>query len=139
VVRAELQASRSLLLGLGAALVLTIASYGLTHPVWVESASTTMPAGKHPTAMLILHNQGRVPVEVELVAANGRHDARVGWPWSNGRHLPVSIGPGHSETFTLNAGAGSCGGLEGTIRFRVFGTIRSEPLSVVPSGFPSCS
>jgi hypothetical protein len=88
---------------------------------------------------LILRNQGRVPVEVEHVAANGRQDARVGGPWSDGRRLPVTIGPGHSETFTVDAGVGSCGGLEGTIRFRVFGTTRSEPLSVDPSGFPSCS
>jgi hypothetical protein len=139
VVKDELRMPRRPLLLVGAALALTIASYGLAHPVWIESASATSPATKRPTVVLVLHNQGRVAVDVEQVIANGRHEARVGWPWADTRRLPVRIGPGRSDEFTVKVSAGDCGGVVGRIRYRVLGATRSEPLETKPSGFPACA
>jgi hypothetical protein len=138
VVKDELRFPRRPMAVVGTVLVLTIASYGLVHPVWLE-ASTATTVKQTATVMLVLHNQGRVPVEVDRITANGWHEARAGWPWAYTRRLPVRIAPGHSETFMVTVSRGDCGGLRGTIRYRVFGRTSSEPLSSNPSSFPACS
>ena len=143
VVRDELRVPRRLLVAIGFVLVLTIASYGLLHPVWVESASaiTSSPPSKRPVVMLVLHNASRRTIEIERVTGGFVFsDGRAGLPWERGSGAPFRIPAGHSGTFALKMRADACGSaLFGTVRYRVFGLTLHEPLRVAPSGLPNCS
>lgn len=142
-VRDELRFPRRLLGAIGAALVLAIGSYGLLHPVWVESASavTSSPRSKRPVVGLVLHNASRGTIEIERVTGGLVFgDGRVGFPGERGSATPLRIPAGQSGTFTLRMRGGACGtAIMGTVRYRVFGLALHEPLRVKPWGLPSCS
>jgi hypothetical protein len=140
VVKDDLRIPRRPLLAVGAALALTIASYGLLHPIWVESASTveSIPKSKQTRVVLMLHNSSRRSVEVEQLSAGGFTDARTR-PWEPGSRLPVQISGGHTGVFTLRTRPGTCGnGLDGRLRYRVLGRTLVEPLRLTLSGLPAC-
>jgi hypothetical protein len=140
VVKDELRFPRRLLLATALLLVLTIASYGLLHPVWVESVSATSspPQSKRPTVLLMLHNAGRASLTIERVSTGGFSDARAGPPWTS-RELPVRIAGGHTEPFTLTLQPGSCGSrLIGAVRYRVLGRTMDEPLRLTAPEVRSC-
>lgn len=139
VVKDELRFPRRPLLVTALLLVLTIASYGLFHPVWVESVSaTSSPTSKRPTVWLMLHNAGRASLTIERVSAVGFRDARGGFPWTSAE-LPVRIAGGHTEAFTLKLQPGTCGGgFRGTVRYRVLGRTMLEPLSLTAPRVRSC-
>jgi hypothetical protein len=142
VVRDELRFPRRPLAAIGAMLVITIASYGLLHPVWIESASatTSMPRSKRPTVLLMLHNSSRATIEIGRVDGGLFVDARAGWPWAEGTALPVRIPGGHSAMFTVRKRAEECGdGLVGSVRYRIFGRTLREPLRVALPELPGCS
>ena len=143
VVRDELRFPRRLLGAIGVALVLAIASYGLPHPVWVESASavTSFPPSKRPVVLLVLHNASRGTIEIERVTGGlVFSDGRAGFPGERGSGAPVRIPAGRSGTFTLEMRGGACGtAILGAVRYRVFGLTLHEPLRVTPSGLPGCS
>ena len=140
VVKDELRVPRRPLLAVGAALALVTTSYGLLHPIWVESASTveSIPKSKQMRVMLTLHNSSRGSVEVEQLSAAGFTDGRVG-PWEPGSSLPVRISGGHTGAFTLRTTPGTCGGgLDGIVRYRVLGRTLVEPLRLTLAGLPAC-
>jgi hypothetical protein len=139
VVKDELRFPRRPLLVTALLLVLTIASYGLFHPVWVESVSaTSLPTSKRPTVLLMLHNAGRASLTIERVSAAGFTDARGGFPWTSAE-LPVRIAGGHTEGFTLKLQPGTCGSrFSGSVRYRVLARTMHEPLSLTAPRFRSC-
>jgi len=141
VVKDDFRIQRPFLLATSVVLVATIASYGLLHPVWVQSAdaSSSMPKSKQPTVLLMLHNTSRASVELERVSAGGFTDARAGWPWEPGDPLPVRISGGHTGTFTLRMRPETCGdGLVADLRYRVLGRTLHEPLRLTVPGLSSC-
>lgn len=141
VVKDDFRVPPRVLLATGAVLVSTIASYGLLHPVWVESASasSSMPKSKRPTVLLRLHNASRASLELQRVSAGGFTDARAGWPWEVGTRMPVRISGGHTGTFTLRMRPGTCGnGLIANVRYRVLGRTLREPLRLTVSGLSTC-
>jgi hypothetical protein len=140
VVKDELRIPRRPLLAVGAALALIIAAYGLFHPIWVESQSTleAIPKSKQTRVVLMLHNSSRRSVEVEQLSAPGFTEGRVG-PWEPGSRLPVRISGGHTGVFMLRVKPGTCGnGLDGSVRYRVFGRTLDEPLRLTLAALPGC-
>jgi hypothetical protein len=141
VVKDELRFPRIPLLVVAAALVLTIASYGLFHPVWVESATATssMSKSKRPTILLTLRNASRTGIRLEEISAGGFTPARAGWPWQLGTPLPVRIPGGHTEAFMLRMKSGTCGnGFIANARYRVFGRTLHQPFTLTVSGLRGC-
>jgi hypothetical protein len=137
-VKDELRFPRRPLMAIGVLLVLTIASYGLFHPLWVESASaiSSSPKPKRSAVLLMLHNASRATVELERVSAGGFSDARGGWPGQS-TQLPLRIAGSHSEAFTLKLRPGTCGrGLIAELRYRVLGHTMREPLRLTVPDFP---
>lgn len=138
VVNEELRVRRWALLATGVLLVLTIASYGLFHPLWIESASSisSQAKQKRPTVVVMLHNSSRASVELERVSAGGFTDVRGGWPLDR-THLPLLIAGGHTEAFALKALPGTCGsGLIAELHYRVFGRTLHEPLRLTLPELP---
>ncbi len=138
VVKDELRFPRRPLLALGVLLVQTIASYGLFHPLWVESASaiSSSPKPKRSAVLLMLHNSSRATVELERVSAGGFSAARGDWPWPSTR-LPLRIAGGHTAAFTLKRRPGTCGGgLTAELRYRVLGRTMREPLGLTTADVP---
>jgi hypothetical protein len=141
VVKDELRFPRHPLLAIGLLLVLTIASYGLFHPLWVESASATFsqPREKRQTVMLVVHNASRASMKIERVSAGGFTDARAGWPWEDATQLPLRIAGGQTAALTLKMQPGTCGnGLTAHLRYRLLGQTLHEPLRVTVPDFRSC-
>lgn len=144
VVRDELRFPRRLLAGIGLVLALVIGSYGVVHPVWVDSATAwwSARAGKRPAVMLVLQNSGRVSVEVQRLSGGFLFsDGRVGLPGQDRALTSVRIPPGQSREFTLRPRPGSCStALWGArLRYRVLGVAASEPLVAGVSGLRGCS
>jgi hypothetical protein len=141
VVKDEFRFPRWPLLATGVLLILTIASYGLFHPLWVESASATFsqPREKRPTVMLVLHNASRASMRIERVSAGGFTDARAGWPWENATQLPLRIAGGQTAALTLKMQPGTCGdGLLADVRYRLLGQTLHGPLRVTVPDLRSC-
>jgi hypothetical protein len=134
--------SRRLLAITGAALVLTAGSYGLFHPVWVESVSavSAMPKAKRPTVLLMLHNASRASLVIERLSAGGFTDARAGWPGERSAPPPLRVGAGRTEAFIVKERLGTCGtGFIATVRYRVLGVTLHEPLRLAAPGPTACS
>lgn len=141
VVKDEFRFPRRPLLAIGALFVLTIASYGLFHPVWVESASPIVshPTAKRPTVMLVLHNGSRASMTIERVSAGGYTDARAGWPGENAAQLPLRIAGGKTAALMLKMQPGNCGnGLYARVRYRLLGRTLQEPFNVTVPDLRSC-
>jgi hypothetical protein len=139
VVRDQLRLSRRLLAITGVALLLTVGSYGLFHPVWVQSVSAVseMPKAKRPTVLLMLHNASRGSLLIERLSAGGFTDAGAGWPSEPSRPPPLRVGAGRTEPFILKARLGTCGtGFMATVRYRVLGVTLHEPVRLAA---PVCS
>ncbi len=143
VLKAELRVPRRPLLATGVVLVLTIASYGLLHPVWLESASAVVsqPKAKRPTVMLLLRNASHANMTLERVEVLGFTDVRSGWPFQGTTRLPLKLAGGKTATLTTHMRSGTCGnGLYVRVRYRVFGKTLHEPIRLadVPGLRSSC-
>ena len=144
VVRAGHRFSRRAL-GLSAlALMLTVASYGALHPVWVESATVVpSPSGSHEqsTLRLRLHNASWGTVVVESLSGGPLFPRAIARRPA-GPQLPpgVRIEPRASKSFALVGEANACATElpSGRIRYHLFGLTLSSPLRIKPYGSSSC-
>jgi hypothetical protein len=143
VVREDDRAPRRTLIVVAVALSLTIASYGLLHPVRVLSAS---PIAEHPAKAgkaisFSLYNGGRVPLTVEQIST-GPIVARTvaGWPWQPHPVKGLRIGPGATQVFTLRLHQGGCATLlpDASVRYRLLGLKLDASLQIGAAGLPPC-
>jgi hypothetical protein len=144
VVRASFRASRRVLLGASVFLMLTVASYGLLHPVWVESAVVMpSPASTNGRVLVVsLHNVSRLPLTIERVSGGALFSGAVaGWPWQSRPVEGLRVGPGATQTFTLKMASGGCATVvpDAAIHYRVFGFTLAAPLWIALSGLPRCT
>ncbi len=140
VVRDELRFPRRSLALLGGILLLTIASYGLLHPMWVADAEAWTSSKSTPSILLLVHNGGRVAVEVDRVSGEPLASVRTGFPGREGRGSAAYLPSGSTRAFVLRMRGGGCGlgQFHVRVRYRVFGLTLSEPLGVAPFGVTGC-
>jgi hypothetical protein len=144
VVRASFRASRRALLGASVFLTLTVASYGLLHPVWVESA-VVMPSPASTSGRVLvvsLHNVSRLPLTIERVSGWPLFsDAVAGWPWQSRPVEALRVAPRATQTFTLKMPSDGCATIipDAAIRYRVLGLTVHAPLRIAASGLPRCT
>ncbi|HSB37731.1 MAG TPA: hypothetical protein VLD13_01485 [Gaiellaceae bacterium] len=138
VVRDEFRFARRTLALLGGILLLTIASYGFLHPVWVADAQLTTAPKSTRNVLLLLHNAGRVGVEVDHVSGAPFPSVRPGFPWKPERAAAVRFPPSSTRAFTLTMRGSGCGPFDVRVRYRILGITLSEPLRVAPFGLAGC-
>jgi hypothetical protein len=151
VVKDEARTSRRTVIVAAVCLSLTIASYGLLHPVWVASASVISehPAKAGKGVVFSLQNKGRVSLTVERI--NAWPFARTvvaGFPWDAHPVKGTRIAPGVSQVFTMRIRGGGCASpdfgqaftLPGlSIRYRLLGITLNAPLRIAATSLlPRC-
>lgn len=142
VVRDDFRFPRRALAVVAAILLLAIGSYGLLHPVWVQSATTisAMPRAKRPLVLLMLHNASRTTLDIDGFAAGGYTLTGHGWPSERRTQPPFRVGAGRTETLTLTRNVGTCGnGLIATLRYRELGLTLHQPVRLAVPGLAGCS
>lgn len=142
VVREDFRFPRRGLVVVAATLLLTIGSYGMLHPVWVQSAAAIsgMPESKRPTVLLMLHNASRRTLEIDDLTALGYTLTGAGWPTEHRTGPPFRVGAGRTETFTLRRNVGTCGnGVTATLGYHELGLALQQPVRVAVPGLAGCS
>ena len=144
VVRDEFRFPRPTLAVIAGILLLTIASYGVLHPVWVQSSdvvenadvAATLPSSR--TILFFLNNTSRVGVEVDSVSGAPLAKVRAGFPWTGDRGSTTRNPPSSPRAYNLTTSTGAGAPVDVRVRYRVLGLRLSERLRVAPVGLARC-